>query len=217
MTRLVAIADTHGSHYQMRHPIPECDILIHAGDITSDGSMEALADSIEWLDNQPAKYKVLIAGNHDWAFEKFPLIARKLVREKSDIIYLQEESEIIMGLKVFGSPWSPFFLNWAFNAYRGEDIRKHWEKIPKNTDILITHCPSFGWQDELMFQHLGCKDLFDKILEIQPTLHIHGHIHAGYGQSKINHADFGNSTTVVNASVCTEGYIPFNKPIEINL
>ena len=214
--KIVAISDTHGSHYEMRHPIPSCDILIHAGDLTSDGSMEALADSIEWLNNQEATHKVLIAGNHDWAFQKTPMIARRLVREKSDIIYLEEESATIMGLKVFGSPWSPFFLNWAFNARRGEEIRKHWDKIPHDTDVLITHGPSFGWRDELMFQHLGCRDLYEKVIEVQPVLHIHGHIHAGYGRSEMSHPS-GKETTVVNASICTEGYMPVNKPIEIDL
>lgn len=41
------------------------DLLIHAGDLTQSGSMEELDAQIEWLDRQPHRYKVVIAGNHE--------------------------------------------------------------------------------------------------------------------------------------------------------
>ena len=30
--RICCISDTHKLHYAMRHDVPECDILLHAGD-----------------------------------------------------------------------------------------------------------------------------------------------------------------------------------------
>jgi len=50
----------------------------------------------------------------------------------------------IEDLKFWGSPVQPEFFNWAFNRERGEDICKHWDLIPDDTDILITHGPAFG-------------------------------------------------------------------------
>ena len=43
------------------------------------------------------------------------------------------------GLKIYGSPWQPEFGGWAFNVKRGNDILKKWNKIPTDTDILISY------------------------------------------------------------------------------
>jgi len=36
--KIVFISDTHGLHGDMLHPIPEGDVLIHAGDCTNMGT-----------------------------------------------------------------------------------------------------------------------------------------------------------------------------------
>jgi Icc-related predicted phosphoesterase len=54
-------------------------------------------------------------------------------------------------------------------------------------------------------------DLYNKVLNIKPKLHIFGHIHEGYG---IKEQD---GITFINASTCTLGYNPTNKPIQISL
>lgn len=47
-------------------------------------------------------------------------------------------------LLYFLSPRQPVFGGWGFNLPRGEQILKKWNKIPNNTDILITHGPLLG-------------------------------------------------------------------------
>jgi Icc-related predicted phosphoesterase len=47
--------------------------------------------------------------------------------------------------------------------------------------------------------------------QINPILHVFGHIHGAYGGAYIK------DTLYVNAAICTEQYIPSNKPIVIEL
>eukprot|EP01064_Diplonema_japonicum_P033849 TRINITY_DN678_c0_g1_i7.p1 TRINITY_DN678_c0_g1~~TRINITY_DN678_c0_g1_i7.p1 ORF type:complete len:146 (+),score=23.54 TRINITY_DN678_c0_g1_i7:49-486(+) len=61
--RVVCISDTHGWHETL--DLPECDILVHCGDIcTVDGGNE-MPEFKEWLCRQKATHKVVIGGNHD--------------------------------------------------------------------------------------------------------------------------------------------------------
>lgn len=85
-------------------------------------------------------------------------------------------------LRFYGSSWQPWFYDWAFNLQRGTEIRAKWEQIPIDTDVLITHGPPYGFGDRITRgEHVGCLDLLDAVVKIQPRLHIFGHIHEGYG------------------------------------
>ena len=65
--RIVCISDTHNRFRELT--IPEGDILIHAGDITSRGYVAELKDFNEWLITLPHEHKVVIAGNHELSFD----------------------------------------------------------------------------------------------------------------------------------------------------
>lgn len=212
-TKITAISDTHGSHHGVT--IQECDVLIHAGDCSSNGSKEAVRDFIKWFAAQPTKEKILIAGNHDWLFEKDPRDARRLLRlYGKGITYLEDDWARFYGIVFYGSPVQPTFLNWAFNRDRGAPIKKHWDRIQRNTDVIITHGPAYGVLDACdgrRNEHLGCEDLLNAIKRIKPKFHIFGHIHSGYG-IKVE-----DGTTFVNASLLDEDYSITNKPVEITL
>ena len=60
--RVVCISDTH-DHFVEN--VPDGDILIHAGDLTGDGSVGAIQKQIDWLSSLPHKEIVVISGNHD--------------------------------------------------------------------------------------------------------------------------------------------------------
>nr|POE83375.1 putative rhamnogalacturonate lyase c [Quercus suber] len=58
---VVCISDTHN----MTPELPPGDLLIHAGDLTQGGTAAELQTQLDWLDAQPHRHKVVIAGNHD--------------------------------------------------------------------------------------------------------------------------------------------------------
>ncbi|KAJ4342291.1 hypothetical protein N0V87_001277 [Didymella glomerata] len=60
--RVVCLSDTH-THFP--HDVPAGDILIHAGDMTSAGSVAEIQAQIDWLCALPHREIVVIAGNHD--------------------------------------------------------------------------------------------------------------------------------------------------------
>jgi 3',5'-cyclic AMP phosphodiesterase CpdA len=58
--RIVCISDTHND--DPTGHIPDGDVLVHAGDMTDDGTAEELEKAIGWIRNLPHKLKVIIPG-----------------------------------------------------------------------------------------------------------------------------------------------------------
>jgi Icc-related predicted phosphoesterase len=201
--KIIAISDTHGKHWSIT--IPPGDVLVHAGDITSRGTTDEVSNFNEFLDTLPHEYKIIIAGNHDFCFERN--------REKSEskltnCIYLQDQSVIIKDVKFYGSPWQPWFYNWAFNLQRGKELKLKWSKIPLDTNVLITHGPPYGYGDMTdCGKAEGCEDLLSAVKRIKPKVHIFGHIHEGSGLIS------NENTMFINASTCDSSYSPINPPI----
>jgi len=234
--RIVCISDTHSLHENMRHELPKGNILIHAGDISNRGGERDVTNFIHWFQNiEGYDMKIFVSGNHDFCFERVNEPHHKgdydwlhhLMSEEnlsqSDVVYLEDDyvlyvsDELSIPLKIYGSPWQPWFYDWAFNLPRlGTELQEKWDMIPMDTDILITHGPPNGYGDFVdnfrqPNRNVGCELLRNKIEEINPILNIFGHIHEGYGVYT------NEKTTFVNASTCTARYEPTNKPIIIDL
>ncbi len=204
--RIVSISDTHERHEQIA--LPDGDLLICAGDVTANGNLAALERFARWMQRQPHAHKILIAGNHDWCFEKRD--GRSLL--PPDIHYLQDSGMTIGGLKIWGSPWQPRFYDWAFNLDRGPQLAAKWALIPHDTDILITHGPPFGTLDRTpRGDRAGCEALAARLHALRVRLHVFGHIHDGYGVVE------SEGHISVNASICDEGYRAVNAPIVVEL
>lgn len=207
--KFVVIADTHGQHAKLL--LPAGDVLIHAGDVTRRGKEAEVVDFLQWFAAQPFEHKIFIAGNHDFYFEGTPAddIERLI---PAGVTYLNDSGTVINGIHIWGSPVTPWFLNWAFNRHRGRDIRRHWDLIPADTNILITHGPVHGILDKTVNgQHVGCEDLLHTVQLIKPVYYIGGHIHEAYGVlSK-------GGTTFINASVLDEEYKLVNSPVAFDL
>lgn len=214
--KITCLSDTHGKHESVG--VPPSDVLIHAGDFTVDQGRKSLRDFLVWFEQQPAPRKILVAGNHDWALERWPDLARLMIKEVApSVTYLQDSGVEIEGIKFWGSPVQPAFCNWAFNRERGADINRHWVKIPDDADVLVTHGPSSFCLDRTETgEKVGCRDLYEALLRAQPMVHCHGHIHYSYGSATIQYPS-GKSTRVFNAAVCGENYRPINKPHEFEV
>jgi len=228
--KIAFISDTHTLHNKMWHQLPEVDMLIHCGDVSSRGKEGEITDFIYWYMNLTGfDKKIFIAGNHDFGFEHFPKYdwLMHLINEEnlsqSDCVYLEDDSFVIQHpdlsrpIKIYGSPWQPEFYNWAFNLPRnGAEIQRKWNRIPEDTDILITHGPPMGILDEAygygkIMDHVGCEILKNRIEIVKPLIHAFGHIHGSYGGKYVG------DTLYINASTCDEKYVPINKPIVVEI
>jgi Icc-related predicted phosphoesterase len=207
--KFIAISDTHCRHHSIK--LPKGDAILCSGDISYRGKKEEIVDFLEWFKSLNYKYKIMIAGNHDFYFEK----AKKTEIDKlipEGIHYLNDSGVTINGINIWGSPVTPWFFNWAFNRHRGKEIMKHWKLIPSNTDILMTHGPVYGYLDMVINEeHVGCVDLLQKVKEIKPKVHVCGHVHESYGTLK------RGGTLFINASVLNEMYELVNKPVVFEL
>jgi len=212
--KITFISDTHNKHKHLtsktyNNILGSGDVLVHAGDCTGMGKTHEIENFLDWFSNTEFTHKIFIAGNHDWGFELHNDIASEY-KEKG-VHYLFDSEIVIDGVKFYGSPWQPEFYNWAFNLPRGEKLAEKWALIPNDTDVLITHGPAHGMLDWLPNgTQAGCQDLFYKIMEIKPKIHVCGHIHCAYGQKYFNGVEF------LNASVLDEQYQHHNKPIVVD-
>ena len=201
--RLVLISDTHGQHERLE--IPDGDVLIHAGDLTTHGQISELPAFNDFLRGLPHRHKLVVAGNHDFCFEEQPQACAEILNQA---IYLQDEAVTLDGVRYYGSPWQPRFFDWAFNLDRGAPLRAKWDLIPPDTDVLITHGPPWGHGDlNSEGERVGCRDLWEVVQRVRPRLHIFGHIHEGYGLTRTA------LITFANASNCNLRYRPVNPPL----
>jgi Icc-related predicted phosphoesterase len=217
MNKLVCISDTHTLHNRII--LPEGDIIVHSGDFSNRGTEDEICDFLEWYSNTDFEHKILVAGNHDWGFERDPEIYEDMCKEYG-ITYLNDSGITLNGIKFWGSPVQPEFCDWAFNRRVKEHspsqynwIKPHWDMIPEDTDVLVTHGPPYGVLDISIYQgnNCGCPHLLNRVLEFKPEVHIFGHIHQWHGTC------YRDGITYVNASTCDEKYRPVNLPIEIEV
>ena len=195
--RLVVIGDTHGQHDAL--DVPDGDILIHTGDFCSVGALFEVRKFGRFLARLPHAHKIVIAGNHDFPFEETPDEARDLL---GDVHYLFDSGVELEGLRIWGSPWQPEFLDWAFNLPRGDALRQVWARIPESTDLLITHGPPHGILDATVRgEPVGCEQLLERVLAVRPRLHLFGHIHEARGAARLDGIRFAN---VSNCDVASQ-------------
>lgn len=208
--RVVCISDTHGKYRGL--DVPDGDILVHAGDITTFGHPLELKDFNAWLGELPHTHKVVIGGNHDATLARHSTdFARSIL---SNAHYLQDSEVVVDGVRIYGAPWMPEFNGWHFMLPRGSaELLAKWAKIPDGIDILLTHGPPAGKCDFSKYQkwYIGCDYLREAVLKVRPKYHVFGHNHEGYG------VQMGEFTTFINASCMTRSYILANPPIEVEI
>lgn len=200
---IACISDTHGYHRAIPE-MPEADILIHSGDITFNGELDVVKDFNDWLGELPYSHKIVIAGNHELTFEEIPMIATSLL---TNAHYLYDSFVKVNGFKIWGSPYTHRYGSWAFMKEKDE-MNHHWINMPHDADVVVTHGPAYTILDRNgTGQYCGCEALYNRLQIVRPQLHIHGHIHEGYGM------ECKNGITHINAALMSGvGYGIYNKP-----
>ena len=209
--RCVAVSDTHNR--ADRVAIPDGDVLVHAGDLTMRGEPRELERAAAWLARLRPRFTAVVAipGNHDFGAERDPVETRALF-EAQGVTWLVDEPATVAGVAFYGSPWQPWFFDWAFNFPRDDDgvaASAIWAKIPAATDVLVTHGPPRGILDRTEAgDHAGCPELRVAVeARRRIRAHVFGHIHEGYGSVRAGERLF------VNASTCDARYDAVNAPI----
>lgn len=155
-TRILVLSDTHCAlpdpidpNAPFRWPLPKADILLHAGDLTMEGTIDQHQKALELIWAVDAELKIIIAGNHDLSLDR-EWYHRNRSRGSSrapyaddtldkiedmyagqdavndNIIYMVEgvrEFTLHNGAKftVYASAYQPRFCNWAFGYPRDQD------------------------------------------------------------------------------------------------
>lgn len=214
--RITFISDTHNKHRELDGLLSGGDVLVHCGDISSMGKLTEIGNFLSWFNGlDQYNHKIFIAGNHDFAFEKYDWdedVLGELFEFNPNVTYLENSSVVIDGIKFYGSPWTPIFNNWAFNATL-EELEDMWTDIPDDTDVLITHGPPKGILDlTVEGLHVGDPKLTQALVRVRPRVHAFGHIHEDYG----THI-FSNGNVCINASSVNRNYQIVNNPVIINI
>lgn len=207
--KVLHISDTHAFHrlYPMDR-FEGIDLVIHSGDCSNYmdpyKNEQEVRNFIDWYKTVPVANKIYVAGNHDTSIEK-GLVTRANFTENG-IIYLENEGIEIDGFKIWGSPHTPTFGNWAFMKAR-HNLYKVWDNIPDDTDILIVHGPPKGILDLSTDRHhnlemCGCNSLRKRVEKMNLKLICFGHIHDCDGISNQGWAKIGGKETIYSNAAC---------------
>jgi len=195
---ILHLSDTHCKHHSLKN-LPFADIIIHSGDVSLAGSENEILDFIKWFVALPYKYKIFIGGNHDHGLHD-----ANIEGMPENCFYLNNSGVTIEGIQFYGMP---LFMEDIMSG----DYDKNIQKIPTDTDVLITHQPPHSMLDFSANYNYGDRILLQAVLEIRPKYHLFGHIHNAYGIEKSKH------TTFVNASLLNENYELVNEPVMLEI
>jgi Icc-related predicted phosphoesterase len=226
--KIVCISDTHTQ--AARLTIPECDVLIHAGDWTYKGGFFEIRDFLMWLQAQPAKHKVFIAGNHELTLDAYhrkhdPYVKDMVLRwDDKSFHYLEDQEIVIDGIKFYGTPWTPWFYDWAFNGIESgtvpftnaPSLRDIYAKIPNDTQIMICHTPCAGIADKCprgnSDERLGSIDLLRRVQQVKTIrMVVGGHLHEARDIVELE------GRVHVNASSLDRDYATLRPPMVFNI
>ena len=232
--KICSISDLHGN--LEKYPsdywkgLDECEILFICGDIIPldiQTNMDAskiwlIYEFKSWALELPVEKIYFIPGNHDYLFERYKKEAKELFPLYDKVSLLNNEyteylSKDFIKYRIFGTPYCHKFGNWAFMMSE-EILKQKFSIIPEDIDILISHDAPFGTSDicyESSYNphtHLGCPELRDAILEKNPKLCLHGHLHSSNHKEEI----LGN-TKVYNTSILNEQYNIAYTPLYLDI
>ncbi len=166
--KILHLSDTHSRHRALGK-LPEADVVVHSGDFCMVGSEAEALDFLNWFCDLPHPHKIFICGNHDDC-----LYGANIGGLDQNVHYLCNSGVEIDGVKFYGVP---MFMDDCVTDRQRRNI----DRIPADTDVLITHSPAYGILDFDDNINYGDEQLLGKVMEIHPRLHLFGHIHTQHG------------------------------------
>lgn len=195
--KVLHLSDTHGCHRRLRD-LPEADVVVHSGDFCMVGSEKEALDFLNWFCDLPYKHKIFICGNHDDC-----LYGTNIDGLDENVHYLCNSGVTIDGVKFYGVP--------MFMADCISDCQlRNYANIPEDVDVLVTHTPPYGILDFDDGINYGSEELLQRVSEVNPKLHLFGHIHRHHGQTDNGITHFSNG------AIMNEDYTNLQSPNEIS-
>ena len=237
------LSDIHGYPpvEKDRDELAHCDIVCLCGDVFEGTTMDDFANNqiVEWMKSltDNGTRVIMTPGNHDimlyrgWLeknnlpldnycrhiWRAHPLTAEDLKSQCGCEVLIDEGTEA-GGVKIWGTPWSPSFCNWAFMKDDAA-LFEIFSKIPDDTDVVLAHTPP---KEETEFWSVDVSD-YDRTLHCgSSSLHkaiegrlesadiFCGHIHSGAHDEGAFYISHDNM--VINVSYVNENYKPYYEP-----
>jgi hypothetical protein len=119
-----------------------------------------------------------------------------------NVRYLEHEEVMWNGVRIFGTPYSPPFRDWAFPTVRGV-----WVGV-RALYVIVSHEPPYAVLVEVWnSSHAGCEQLLTVIEQVKPALCVCGHVHEARGVKRVG------QTICVNASFVDRRYRVYDEPL----
>lgn len=210
---IIHISDTHNTYPD----IPECDLLIHSGDLTNHGTIDEVREGLDWLSRQPASSIIYVPGNHDMCLDASHMYgmvpvnfeAFKKEYEHRIVIEINTTFTVTHGtvtpVSVGVCSYQPFFGGWGFNVSSKLERKEYYKKaLEHKPDILITHAPPKYILDKNRQGEFCGDEALSEVIKENPNLHpkflLCGHIHESSGWAMFPNTDIkiSNAATIMN-------------------
>jgi Icc-related predicted phosphoesterase len=241
--KICCISDIHSN---LKFDVPECDLLLIAGDIcpatrvSPDASIERALDLEyninlqaawledkfkKWLYDQPIEYAIFTPGNHDWIWEFgkervptswFP--GNTIDREMVANARIESAEDYLVFYKGLKIYGTPVQLPFCDWAFNRPEkqIQGYWGAIPEGLDILLLHSPPYGILDRTNHPSYPSEHIGSKSL-LKRIKEVKPKL-VVFGHNHGSHGEYEeDGIKYVNASLVDERYKMTRKPIMVEM
>ncbi len=162
------------------------DLIISCGDLK--------ASYLSFLTTMVGVPVLYVRGNHDDSYKENP---------PEGCICIEDSIYTFEGVRILGLGGCNRYKN-GVNQYTEKEMEKRIKKLKwklrsqKGFDILVTHSPARGVNDDEDECHRGFEAFNTLIEKYKPKYFVHGHVHMCYGR-KFARVDQVGDTVVINA------------------
>lgn len=186
--KILFIADEEAKaywDYYRKEAFEDIDLIVSCGDLK--------AEYLSFLTTMTTLPVLYVRGNHD-KYDKNP---------PEGCICIEDDIYEFEGVRILGLGGCQRY-NRGDNQYTEKEMRKRVKRLgwklfwKKGFDILVTHAPAYGVNDDEDICHKGFEIFGELVDKYQPKYFVHGHIHMSYG-TKFKREDAIGNTKVINA------------------
>ncbi|CAN9152738.1 unnamed protein product [Alternaria alternata] len=187
--RFLILSDTHGA--KLPENLPPCDVLLHCGDLTEDGTPESISLALQHLGKVKANLKLVISGNHEISLDKsywlsqggeeadaeraLGMVSPKASSEASEngITFLWEGTytfTLACGatFRIYASPYTPVYGTSAFQYHSKED-RFNSAGTPSWAQNVGTETSTIPNNVDIVMTHGPARYILDEIDGHRPS------------------------------------------------